>query len=148
MRIFKGIKRVLKPLVDFPTWMGYRTLVDNGKNVIQGTKDMFTPDEAKRTETFEQATMRLNLKEADLHARQTRFFGVALLWFFAAIGVLAYAIFLISQGGFKGALLTLALSFLGFVLAFRYHFWYFQVKHRVLGTNFKTWLTSSLRIKK
>lgn len=148
MRIIQGTKRILKPLVNFPVWMGYRTLVDNGKSVLQGTKDMFTPLEAKRTETFEQAMERLNLTEEDLDARQRTFFVLALLWLFAAVGVLIYAFFLFAQGGFRGALLALALAFLGVILAFRNHFWYFQVKHRVLGTNFKTWFTSLLRIKK
>lgn len=148
MKIIQGTKRILKPLVDFPTWMGYRTLVDNGKNVIQNTKGLFTPIEPNRTETFEQAISRLGLTEKDINSREKIFLAFCLFWGLIAVGAFIYAWWLFLNDGFKGGLLALALAFLAVSLSFRYHFWYFQVKNRLLGANFKLWLNSLFGIKK
>lgn len=148
MRIIQSTKRILKPLVDFPTWMGYRTLVDNGKDVVAGLKGMFTPREPERTETFEEAITRLNLTEQELHARQRSLFILTLFWGLVAVAAFIYGIWLFFSGGFRGGLLAFALAFLATVLSFRQHFWYFQVKHRMLGADFKLWFNSLLGIKK
>jgi len=147
MRIIQGTKRILKPLVDFPTWMGYRTIVDNGKSVIQNLKSIFTPRKPKHTESFEQAISRLGLTEKDIKSREKMFLLLSLFWGLVAIGILIHAGSLFFNHGVKGGLLALALTFFALTLCFRYHFWYFQVKNRLLGADFKTWLNKSLGIK-
>lgn len=147
MRIFQTTKRVLKPLVDFPTWMGYRILVDNGKAIVQDTKDLFIPPPPpERSETFEEAITRLGLTEEGVKKQERAFWDLALVWGIIAVGMLFYTIWLLITSGFAGALLTAALTFFSTVLTFRYHFWYFQVKNRTLGVTFKQWLQSCLRI--
>jgi hypothetical protein len=148
MKIIQGTKRILKPLVDFPTWMGYRTLVDSGKVVLKTTKRIFTPATAQRTETFEQAMSRLNLSQKDIQLRQKLFFWLTLLWLIIAIASLTHAISLCLKGGFSGGILALALASLAATLAFRQHFWYLQAKHQVLGMDFTQWLNLILGKKK
>lgn len=148
MKIIQGTKRILKPLVDFPTWMGYRTLVDSGKAVIKTTKRIFTPATAQRTETFEQAMSRLNLTPKDIQLRQKLFLWLALFWLIIAIAALVHAVSLCLKGGLSGAMLALALACLASILAFRQHFWYLQAKHQVLGIDFTQWLNLTLGNKK
>jgi intracellular multiplication protein IcmV len=148
MRIIQGTKRILKPLVDFPTWMGYRTLVDNGKAVITGVKELFAPPQPERTESFEQAIERLGLTEKDIQLRKNVFLGFSIFWGLLTIGAFAYTCWLFFNGGFKGGLLGLSLSLFAAILCFRYHFWYFQVKNRLLGASFTLWFNALFGIKK
>lgn len=147
MQIIQGVKRILKPLVDFPTWMGYRMLIDNGKSVIEGVKDLFIPAKPQRTESFEEAINRLGLTNKNIDSQKKIFLALSLFWGLIAIGAFIYASSLFLNGGFKGGLFALALTFLAVILCFRYHFWYFQVKQRLLGASFKLWLNSLLGIK-
>lgn len=148
MQIFKGIKRVVKPLVDVPTWMGYRTLADNGKNVLQSVKDIFTPIQGERTESFEQAISRLELTEETIKKQEKAFLILELFWLVIALLMLVYTLWLFATKGFVGGVFSLSMAFLASVLWFRYDFWRFQVKNRLLGADFKTWLNSWLRIQK
>ena len=148
MRIFQGVKRFVKPLADIPTWMGYRTLVDSGKSVIESTKRIFTLTETKHPETFEEAKARLQLTEENIHRQEKSFLFLALFWFVVALGLLIYSFWLFFKEGFVGGLLSLSLVFLASTLTFRYHFWYFQTKNRTLGLNFNQWLNGCLRVKK
>jgi intracellular multiplication protein IcmV len=148
MRVIQGTKRILKPLVDFPTWMGYRTLVDNGKSIVQGIKGLFIPIKPTRTESFEQAIARLGLTEKDINSRERAFFWLALFWGLITLGSLVHTCLLFLHGGLHGGFLALALTFLAAVLCFRYHFWHFQVKQRLLGADFKLWATSLFGVKK
>lgn len=144
MRIFQGLKKAIKPLVNFPVWMGYRTLADSGKAIVRDVKDLFVPPETGKPETFEEAIDRLQLTPDKIKAREKAFFLLACFWGTITLGAFIYAIWLSFNDGLVGALLGLALTFLGSVLTFRYHFWYFQVKHRLLGATFKQWLSATL----
>lgn len=149
MRILQGVKKYLKPLVDVPTWMGYRTLVDNGKNIFESTKRMFTPiPTAESTETFKQAMSRLRLTEEDIKKQEKSFFILFIFWFTAAVLLFFYAIQVFMHGGFMGGLLGLALVFFALTLTFRYHFWYYQIKTRTLGLDFQQWLNAWMGVKK
>lgn len=142
MRIFQGIKRVVKPLVDFPTWMGYQGLVENGKAIIRGTKDLFTPPQTGRPESFTEATERLALDDAAIKRRETVFLVFAIFWALVTLSALVYTLWLMINDGLVGSLLSAALTFLAGIFTFRYHFWYLQVKNRSLGMTFNQWLNS------
>jgi intracellular multiplication protein IcmV len=144
MRIFTGLKKAIKPLVNFPVWMGYQTLAESGKAILRDAKDLFVPPESGKPETFEEATNRLQLTPEKIASREKAFFLLTWFWGIITLCALLYTIWLIFNDGLTGALLGIALTFLGSVLTFRYHFWYFQVKHRLLGATFKQWLHATL----
>jgi intracellular multiplication protein IcmV len=151
MRILQGVKQFFKPLVDVSTWVGYRTLVDNGKSVIKNTKRIFTPPPGEgegEPETFQQAASRLQLTENDIQKQEKTFLILAIFWLVVALLLLAYALWLFTHGGFMAGLLALSLVFLASTLVFRYHFWHYQIKKRTLGSNFQQWLNSWTGVKK
>jgi intracellular multiplication protein IcmV len=149
MRILQGAKKFFKPLVDFPTWMGYRTLVDNGKTIFESTKRMFTPvPTIESTETFKQAMSRLGLTEQDIKKQEKSFLILFIFWLTAAVLLFLYAIQVFMHGGFMGGILGLSLVFLALTLTFRYHFWYYQIKTRTLGLDFQQWLNTWMGVKK
>ena len=50
-----------------------------------------------------------------------------------------FSLYLLFSGFLLSCLLAIAVSILSLSQAFRYHFWYFQIKHRKLGCTFEEW---------
>jgi len=142
MKIGKGIKRVAKPFVDVPTWVGYAQLKDYAKNIGKNVSSLFIPKKAERVETFEEAMARLKLTEADLIARQKEFKRLILIFSFIGLILLGYTFYLLMDGSFRGAIASFALTLLIFSYSFRYHFWLFQIRQRKLGCTLREWLDS------
>lgn len=122
------------------SWLGYDQLKSNTQLVWSVIKDLITPAKADITETFEEAMHRLNVTEADLNNKAQVFFSYAILFvLFAAISLLFGCYYLFHHKALLGCLLSLAVTALFLSQAFRYHFWYFQIKHRKLGCSFEEW---------
>jgi intracellular multiplication protein IcmV len=62
----------------------------------------------------------------------------------AALLLFAYMTYEIYFGYFLGALLSLVVAFLALALAFRYHFWFFQIKQRRLGCSVSEWFNQTV----
>lgn len=134
-----GVKKTVKSLFNFSAWMGADELRRSGSNIKQLAKSIFSVRNAQYEETFEQAVQRFNLSEADLKERE-KAFGWMALFYGVLMGVLlAYMAYLWVWGTWSSVLMTLILSAVMASLAFRQHFWYFQVRERRLGCTFKEW---------
>ncbi len=142
MKVINGVKKVLKPFVDVPKWVGYQQFKDSVKNTLQEAKALFVTKKAERNETFEQAMVRLNLTETDLITRQREFKRLIIVFSIVGFGILAYAIYLFWDGSFKGGIASFGLTLLIFSYSFRYHFWLFQIRQRKLGCTLREWLDS------
>lgn len=146
MKVMRGIKRVVKPFVDVPSWMGAREVGDYGRSIFSAVKGLFsTPPPPESNEDFSVAIARLRLSEADLQRRAQQFAVLAYLFLVIGLGVLAYSISLLLDGSFRGAVVGLAVTVFVLSLAFRNHFWLFQIKHRRLGCTFRDWLNGTVR---
>ena len=62
-----------------------------------------------------------------------------------AVLILMYSVYLFIEGGHKGGIVALVVMFIALVLAFRYHFWYFQIKQRKLGCTIQEWFNHGLK---
>lgn len=142
MKIASGVKKVVKPFVDVPTWLGYRQLADSTKSIWDVLKNLFVPQKAGPQEDFSAAMARFNLSETDVQQRANAFTRLALIFLFIACGVFAYAIYMIWEGSIRGTLASLAITLIAIAFAFRYHFWSFQIKQRKLGCTLRDWLDS------
>ena len=147
MKVFGTIKKVVKPLVDVPTWMGTSTIKDNWRLIRSTYKDIFTPREVKNTETFAEAMARMNLTEADLKARLKEYTILLSVYLIFAIGIISYGVFLLIEGGFLGFIIAFSLGYFSLAQAFRSHFWIFQIKRRKLGCTFKEWFSGTFGVK-
>ena len=143
MGFWSGTKKIFKPLVDVSTWLNLKQIRENGHSILQMAKDVFVPGKATRQETFEEAMNRLNLTEEDIKKRTIEFnrlIAIMLTLFFL---IISYGIYLAWQGSWSGFLPCISMSLFVLGLAFRYHFWLFQIKQRKLGCTFREWLDSS-----
>lgn len=143
MKIASGIKKVVKPFVDVPSWIGYRQLADATKAIRGLFVTVFIPQKTEQTEDFAAAMARLKLTEADLQQRAKEFKRLVILFAVISCGVFAYAIYLFLTSSWKGGLVGLAMTSIVLAYTFRYHFWLFQVRQRRLGCTLRDWWSSS-----
>lgn len=126
------------------TWVDFDRMKGFTSYLTQGFRKMFIPQKQETGESFEQAMTRLNLNEKDLKSRQSALYRLSLLMCVAAFFIFAYGIYHLFTGGYKATIISLAVMLIAIALAFRYHFWYFQIKERKLGCTLKEWYRKGL----
>ncbi len=144
MGVTKRAGRVLKPLVNFPKWMGLRQLLDNFQNIRKMLRDLKMHRPVIRKESFEEAVTRMHLTEEDIHNRKRSCW--ILSWVYSLITILlfiysTYLLFHLIFNCILGFLITALMA----VFAYRESFWYFQMKTKSLGNNFQDWVRYILR---
>ena len=126
-------------------WLGYDSLKNQTQTIRSFVKNAATVRKPERTETFDEALQRLDLKEADLRVTAKKYLRYAFLFLSLAILDFIYGLYLIfHHGAFLGLVLALAICILLLAQAFRYHFWFFQIQNRKLGCTFDEWRESLL----
>lgn len=100
-------------------------------------KKQLSPKESSTN--FATAIAHLKLNEDELFARQRGLYRLSVIMCVVAMMFFSYALYHLVFGGFKAVIVSLVLMFIALVLAFRYHFWYFQIKERKLGCTFREW---------
>ncbi len=130
-------------------WLGLNELTAYNHVIGSTLKTTFTPEKKLRTETFEQALERLNVTEADLQLSAKLYRWYAL--FFLMLSVLTFFVsfyYLFKYHTFAGWILAMCVTLLFGVNAFRFDFWYFQIKHRKLGCTVAEWWSGKLQAPK
>jgi len=142
----RPIRTFFKNLVNVRRWSNYDRVKDTGKIVFGTAKEFFIREKPEiRTETFEAAIQRMNLREEDVKARKRIFYYYSILYFLFALGLLSYGIYLLINLHFLAAIGSLALMILLLVYAYRESFWYMQMQNRKLGCTYKDWVAFILR---
>jgi intracellular multiplication protein IcmV len=143
MSVFKkighGISWAYKPAVNVKAWMGWDIIKSSSIYVYNLGKSLVVPQKAESSESFEEALARLNLTEADLKTRQQEFMQLFVIYAAIGVAIILYCLYLFYTLSFMGGLLSLVVASLSFALAFRYHFWVFQIKQRKLGCSVQEW---------
>ncbi len=125
-------------------WVGFND-VKNHTNVIWSIiRELFIPpaNEA-RTETFAEAMQRLGTTEEEAAQRGETYFNYALFFITLCVLLVVYAFYLaIVHRTVAGFALGLVSAGLFAAQAFKYHFWYSQIKLRKLGLTYQQWLDS------
>lgn len=122
------------------SWIGWNGLSDQLRTTWAAIKELFTARKPERQETFEQAMQRFGLTDQDVELIRKRYFYYSVLFLVLAGIVLIYAFYLlILRYTFSGWLLGMAVTALLLSNAFRYNFWFFQIKHKKLGCTFAEW---------
>jgi intracellular multiplication protein IcmV len=143
---FRRLGRMVKPLVNFPRWMGLSQILAQARIIAGLFKDFRSyPTEQVRKETFAEAMQRLNLTEQDIQARMKQCLWLSIIYTLVALVFLVYAIYLIMHGLLGSFILALLLTALMTTFAYQQSFWYYQIKTQQLGVSFKVWLKFLLR---
>jgi intracellular multiplication protein IcmV len=112
--------------------------------VLQKKTKSESESQNKPQQEFEAAVSEMKLTETDLSIKQKSLLRLALLMLSVALLIFIYGAYHLFNGSYKAAIVSLAIMMIALGLAFRYHFWYFQIKHRQLGCTFNQWYRQGL----
>ena len=133
------IGRVFSRIINVRRWFDWERTKSYAIALKNGIKFFIVPRKATKTETFEQATEKLHLNDEELSLKQKALLRLSLLMLILAIIIFIYSVLHLYWGSFRAFFVSLAVTCIALSLAFRYHFWYFQIKHRKLGCTVEEW---------
>ncbi|KTD14650.1 intracellular multiplication protein IcmV [Legionella gratiana] len=127
------------------SWFDWERMKAITVSLGNGIKHLFVPHQNIETEeSFTDATKKFGLSDERLLAQQKALFRLSMLMMLAAVLILCYAGYQLYLGSLKAFFVSLVVMSIALVLAFRYHFWYFQIKQRKLGCTFSEWYRQGL----
>jgi len=146
MAKFRRTRKLFKFFFDIPSWIGFSQMKSD-TNLVKGlaTTALKIPKRTEHIEHFDEVMQRLEIDEASLKQRYNLFKLCFCLFMFLSASLFSYTIYVLLMGYVLNGIVCLSLTVLGFVLAFRYHFWMFQIERRKLGCSFKEWLKHILK---
>jgi intracellular multiplication protein IcmV len=139
MKTTKDAKAPRTPFFNFRGWLGWDGIIQNTTMIKSLVVSLFVLKQPTRTESFEEALVRLNLSEADIQNRAQQSQRQFFIFFIAAIILFLYALVLFVQQAYAAALGTFGLTAFLLAQAFRYHFILFQITQRKLGCSLREW---------
>lgn len=139
------IAGMAKSFVDVRKWSDFDRLATFFLYIVHAIQNVFSaPAQEGGADSFNTVVQRYHLTDERIAAKEKAFFRIALsMSFIGCLGVI-YVVYMFFYGSWRAVMLSLVVDALAWVLAFRYHFWYFQVKTRKLGVTFKEWYRSGL----
>lgn len=136
--------RLFKAFFNPRLWMNYSGLKETYDYLINGLCNLFVVRKAKPAEPLDKVMERMSLSEDDIIVRKKAFFRLSILMLFVALLVFIYLLFHLFHGHWLAVLVSSVAILLSLALAFRYHFWYYQLKVRKLGCTFREWFRHGL----
>lgn len=126
-------------------WLGYDALKAHSQTLWKLIKVLFSRATPEYTETFDEAMHRLGLNESDIENTKNSYLSFAIFFLILAVATLFLGLYLIIKYvSIAGLVLALASTALFLSQAFKYHFWYFQIKHRKLGCTYEEWRSGTI----
>lgn len=138
------IVRVITRIINVRKWVDWDRVKSFTLYLVNGVKRLFVPQEPTHVEAFDEAVKKLKLNEADLIIKQKALFRLSVIMVIAAFMLLIYMGYQLFYGSWKATIISLVVVMIALVLAFRYHFWYYQIKQRKLGCTVKEWYRQGL----
>lgn len=121
-------------------WIDVDALKTYNKTIGNILSGLFAPVKPMREETFDEAVQRLGLTELDVQNTAKNYRNFAYIFFILGVLVVIFGCYLLFHYATgHGFLLSIAAAALLLVQGYKYHFWYFQIKHRKLGCTYKEW---------
>lgn len=135
---------LISSIINVRAWFDWERVKSFTTYLSNGIKRLFVPQENNEVESFNEAATKLHISDADLLAKQKALFRLSLVMLVAACLIFGYAGYQLFYGSFKAVYVSLVVTLIALALAFRYHFWYFQIKTRKLGCTFNEWFRQGL----
>lgn len=138
------VGKLLSSIFNLRLWFDWERMKSFTLYLGNGLKQLFVPQRDKQTESFDEAAKKLDITDASLLAKQKALLRLSVIMVCAAGLIFGYAGYQLYHGSFKAVIVSLIVMMIALTLAFRYHFWYFQIKHRKLGCTFDEWFKQGL----
>lgn len=139
------IAQLLKHVFNLRKWSDYDRVKSFTLYLWEGFKKLFIPQTLPAVEeSFDEAVKKYQLDKKKLQSKKTALLRLSMVMLIFFVGMLGYTVYQLFYGSFSAALLSSVVALLALVLAFRYHFWYFQIKQHKLGCTFNEWFHKGL----
>ncbi|WP_367606414.1 type IVB secretion system protein IcmV [Legionella sp. W05-934-2] len=141
------IRSIFGRVFNFRYWVDYDRLKGYSLYLWNGFKRFFVPQNQQGAGSqmqFDKAIKEMNLSEADLKSREVALIRMSRLMAILAGFIFLYSFYHLFYGSLQAAFLCYSVTLIAVALAFRYHFWYFQIKERKLGCSFSQWFREGL----
>lgn len=148
MGLLSKTKKATSYLVNFRVseWLDYAHLSKSANYILSQAKGLFTLKQTEQPETFKQAVLRFELSDVELSTQLKQLQRLTKLFLTLAALLFGYFLFLIIlKHNYMGACMTFALMLYSLSLAFRYHFWRFQIQQKRLGCTLKEWRQATFK---
>lgn len=137
-------KRVLMRIIKVREWGDVARVQAMTTYLVTSIRRFFIPQKADHGEAFETAKSRLKLTDTQLLTKQKGLFRAAIMMLVAGLCIFIYALYHLSHGNKLASFLSIIIMLVAFMLAFRYHFWYFQIKEKKLGCTLQEWFKQGI----
>ncbi|PWY54688.1 type IV secretion protein IcmV [Legionella qingyii] len=138
------IGNLLRRIINVRRWFDWDRMKAFTLYLVNGFRRLFVPQKKGEAESFNDAVKLLNLTDESLLIKQKSLFRLSIIMLLTALLILGYAGFQLFYGSIKSFFVSLIVTLIALVLAFRYHFWYYQIKNRKLGCTFNEWYRKGL----
>ncbi|HXH54211.1 MAG TPA: type IVB secretion system protein IcmV [Gammaproteobacteria bacterium] len=141
MGLWKGSKKFVGHMVDVRVdrWIDLASLKNSSLYFWERIKNLFSIQVAEHPESFEEAIDRMALSPETVTKQSERFLKLSLFFVLMAMALLIYTIVLSHLKNWTGMGICISLSLYALSLAFRFHFWHFQISQKKLGCNVWEW---------
>lgn len=131
-------------IIDIRQWLDWSRVKSFTLYLVNGFSRLFVSQKKAKSESFEAAKTKLHLSDENIMAKQRALFRLSIIMLVSAFLILLYAGYQIYYGSIKAFLVSIVVVLIALVLSFRYHFWYYQMKHHRLGCSFNEWFRRGL----
>lgn len=138
------IVRLVTRIINVRRWFDWERMKAFTLYLGNGFIRLFVPQKKVEGESFNDAVRLLNLSDESILIKQKSLFRLSIIMVLAALLILGYAGYQLFFGSIKAFIVSLIVTLIALVLAFRYHFWYYQIKNRKLGCTFNEWFRRGL----
>lgn len=137
----KGLIRSFVGSIVKPSqWMGYSGAKGTAYSLMDMAKRLFRESDVNNApKTVEEVAAELGLTSEALLKKERVFLRLAIWLLGLMVLVLGYAAYQFFEGFYRAMFPTIVLSMVCLAQAFRYHFWYVQLKIGKLGCTFNDW---------
>ncbi|PIQ44142.1 MAG: hypothetical protein COV52_08645 [Gammaproteobacteria bacterium CG11_big_fil_rev_8_21_14_0_20_46_22] len=138
---YRATRGIYRNFLNVPAWLSYSYLKDLSGGVYGSVRQLFIKPEAHRSETFEQAMLRLKLTDKDVRQKIRETARLSYLYILLTLALWAYSVYLFIVAPLASACLAVVIGGICAVKFTRMRFWIFQMKQRRLGCSLKEWLS-------
>lgn len=120
-------------------WLDYDSLKGTALYLYYLFRGLYRINPYQFSESYEEAKERLNLSDEYLNFQSKRYLWLSYFFLGCSLLFFSYMLFLGIKHHWMGTFMTLSLSLYALSIAFRYHFWRYQLIRQKLGCSVQEW---------
>ena len=133
------VQHLFANLFKVKSWVDLDRIQSSKRYIVEQCATYFVPGKKQKNESFDEAKARLKLTDQDISVRQQGVLRLSWIMVGAAVVMFINAMYNLFYAYYLALLISLVVMLLALVMAFRYNFWYFQMKHHRLGCSLQEW---------